>query len=236
MNKSIIAEGKTSTDAINNGLKELNVSKDKVDIKILESKTKKSFFSILAPRVVQVELTLKENIETKKRREVSSSSRKQFIKSGDTTIEDLDKVKAIVEDLLKVITKNYVCNIDIKVDNITIYVNIDGKDAPKLIGYRGEVLTSIETLLITVAFKSCDSRVKVNLDICNYKSKRAKVLENLAFNVAKSVVEYGKSVTLDPMSTYERKIVHDALQNNEKIESYSIGTDPNRKIIVSLKK
>ena len=61
MSKSIIAEGKTSTEAIEKGLKELRVSRDKVDIKILENEEKRSFFSILAPRVVKVELTLKEN-------------------------------------------------------------------------------------------------------------------------------------------------------------------------------
>lgn len=236
MSNSIIAEGKTSTEAINNGLKQLNVSKDKVDIKILENKVKKSFFSILAPRVVQVEITLKEQIQIKKVKEVESTPKKQHIKSIDTSKEELEQVKEIIENLVKSLTKSYNCNINIRIKDITIYVNIDGEDAPKLIGYRGENLTAIETLLITVAFKSCDSRVKVNLDICNYKSKRAKVLESLAFNVGKNVEKNGKSITLDPMSTYERKIVHDVLQNNTKIESHSIGLDPNRRIVVSLKK
>lgn len=63
MPKSIIAEGKTTNEAISNGLKELNVSKDKVDIKVLENEQKRSFFSILAPRIVKVELTLKDNVE-----------------------------------------------------------------------------------------------------------------------------------------------------------------------------
>ena len=62
MPKSIIAEGKTTNEAISNGLKELNVSKEKVDIKVLENEQKRSFFSILAPRIVKVELTLKEKI------------------------------------------------------------------------------------------------------------------------------------------------------------------------------
>ena len=65
MSKSIISEGKTTSEAIEKGLKELNVSKDKVDIKILDNKDKKSFFSILAPRIVKVELTLKEDIKSK---------------------------------------------------------------------------------------------------------------------------------------------------------------------------
>ena len=63
MPKSIIAEGKTTNEAISNGLKELNVSKEKVDIKVLENEQKRSFFSILAPRIVKVELTLKDNVE-----------------------------------------------------------------------------------------------------------------------------------------------------------------------------
>lgn len=66
MAKSIIVEGKTSTEAIEKGLKELKVSKDKVDIKILENEEKRSFFSILAPRVVKVEMTLKDGVTEKK--------------------------------------------------------------------------------------------------------------------------------------------------------------------------
>ena len=66
MNNSIISEGKTTQEAIDNGLKALNVSKDKVDVKVLENENKKSFFSILTPRVVKVELTLKENKNEKK--------------------------------------------------------------------------------------------------------------------------------------------------------------------------
>ena len=64
MSKSIIAEGKTTAEAVENGLKQLKVSKDKVDIKVLENENKKNFFSILTPRVVKVELTLKENIKS----------------------------------------------------------------------------------------------------------------------------------------------------------------------------
>ena len=84
MSKTIVAEGRTTNEAIENGLKELNVSKDRVNVKVLESDDKRSFFSILAPRVVKVEMTLKEEIENKIdlpkiRKEINLSEEEQKI-------------------------------------------------------------------------------------------------------------------------------------------------------------
>ena len=78
MPKTIISEGKTTQEAIDNGLKELKVSKDKVDIKVLEEENKKSFFSILTPRVVKVELTLKENVKEEKIKEEKKSQKENM--------------------------------------------------------------------------------------------------------------------------------------------------------------
>ena len=133
---SVIAEGKTTAEAIENGLKQLNVSKDKVNIKVLENAEKRSFFSILAPRVVKVELTLKDvkehyapmqehvNQITPEQIEIAKKNLTVFLDEFSTKFEDFDY--------------------DIKVNGNDINVELKGNDSSKLIGYRGETLNSIQ--------------------------------------------------------------------------------------------
>ena len=89
---------------------------------------------------------------------------------------------------------------------------------------------------IIVAGKNIENRVRVILDIEGYKEKREKTLEDLAEKVAKTVIKTRKSVTLEPMQPYERKIIHSKLQDNDKVETKSIGEEPRRRIVISLKK
>ena len=187
MAKSIISEGKTSTEAIENGLKQLKVSKDKVEIKILESEEKRSFFSILAPRIVKVELTLKEE-------EKESNKEHEYV-----------------------------------------YVTLNGKDAGKLIGYRGETLNSMQTILSAIANKQVTTRAHVILDIEGYRAKRQKALEELADKLTRTVINTGKQVTLEPMPAYERKIIHNRLQDSKRVKTYSIGEEPYRKVVITKK-
>ena len=104
------------------------------------------------------------------------------------------------------------------------------------IGYRGNVLNSLQLILNNVANNDLNERVRVLLNIGGYKQKREKDLKDLAEKIAGTVIRKRKSITLEPMSSYERKIIHSALQDNSKVETHSIGEEPNRKIVVSLKK
>ena len=229
METTKIFEGKTSTEAIEKGLKELKVSKKDVDIRILEDEDKKSFFSILAPRVVKVEMTLKE----KKTGEVQA-----VLKSKEISKENIEKAQEQIEKFLKEFIKNMGKEIDYQIkqqDGNTIYVEIEGEEAKFLIGYRGEVLNSIQTILIAIAGKNITEKIHVNVDILGYREKRKKVLEDLAQRVANSVIKNRKSVTLEPMTAYERKIIHTILQTNEKVTTESIGEGEHRRIVISLK-
>ncbi len=230
MSETRIFEGKTSTEAIENGLKELKVSKKDVDIKILEETDKKSFFNILAPRVVKVEMTLKEKKE--------ENTKKIKKEEKQVSKENLEKARKQVETFLKeFITKlNEDINYEIKEENgNTISVVIGGEASKFLIGYRGEVLNSFQTILIAVAGKDITEKIHVNVDALGYREKRQKVLEDLAQRIEKNVIRNKKSVTLEPMTAYERKIIHTKLQNSEKVKTESIGENENRRIVVSLK-
>ena len=92
---------------------------------------------------------------------------------------------------------------------------------------------SLQNIITSVANKESESRVKIFLDIEGYREKRIKVLEELAVKVSKIVLKNGKSITLEPMSAYERKIIHSKLQENELIKTHSVDEEPYRKIVIS---
>ena len=234
MSNSIISEGKTTNEAIENGLKKLKVSKDKVEIKVLEEENKKSFFSILTPRVVKVELTLKDNAKASEKAENREEKPK---KEYSKNIEMIEKSKNVVDEFLKTWLKQVDENLEytIKIENYVIVIEIKGDAAGTLIGYRGETLNSLQNILVNIANNNVEESVKLLLDIENYREKREKILNDLAIKVAKTVLKTGKSITLEPMSPYERKIIHNSLQSFEKIDNYSIGEGNNRRIVISKK-
>ena len=234
MEKSIISEGKTTNEAIEKGLKELKVSKSMVDIKVLENEDKRSFFSILTPRVVKVELTVKEGKIAEERKEETKKPEKKEIILSD---EEQEKAKNNVEEFLKEFSKHLPEGTKYEIEKTVsgLNVNITNADLGYLIGYRGETLYAVQNILTSIAGKNIQNKVRVILDIEGYKSKREKTLENLAEKVAKTVVKTRKSVTLEPMGAYERKIIHSKLQSHPTVETKSIGEEPRRRVIIQLK-
>ena len=234
MAKSIISEGKTTNEAIENGLKELKVSKKNVDIRVIESEEKRSFFSILAPRVVKVELTVKEDSEQVEIKENKEIKPKKEIKLSD---EEQEKAKGNLEVFLEEFIKNLPETTKYNIEKSENYINIslNGNDLGYLIGYRGETLYALQNILSAIAGKDIQNKVRVILDVQGYKEKREKTLEEVAEKVAKTVVKTKKSVKLEPMKAYERKIIHSKLQQHPRVETASVGEEPYRRIIVSLK-
>ena len=233
MGKTIIAEGKTTNEAIENGLKKLNVSKNNVDIKVLESEDKRSFFSILAPRVVKVEMTIKENIKEK---ETAKKVREN--KEIEISEQEQEKAKENIENFLNDFIKKLPEGTEYKINCSSEYIKVDitNKDLGYLIGYRGETLYAMQNILSAIAGKGIENKIRVILDIEGYKARREKTLEDLAEKVAKTVIKTKKSVKLEPMQAYERKIIHSKLQQNPKVETTSVGEEPYRRVIISLKK
>ncbi len=226
-----IFEGKTTNEAIEKGLKELKLSRKQVDVKVLESDDKRSFFSILTPRVVKVELIVKDDVK-----KIERPEKKEKVDISEETENKAEhNIKKFLDELIsKLPTKDI--TYEIKNDKNDLLVDINGEDTGYLIGYRGNVLNSLQLILNNVANNDLNERVRVLLNIGGYKQKREKDLKDLAEKIAGTVIRKRKSITLEPMSSYERKIIHSALQDNSKVETHSIGEEPNRKIVVSLKK
>ena len=230
MSKSIIAEGKTTNEAIEKGLKELNISKNMVDIKVLENEEKRSFFSILAPRIVKVQLTVKE--------EKNNNSEKKDKKEIELSVEEQEIAEKNIEKFLKEFLDKVQKEAKYSIEKTPtgLKVNINNENLGFLIGYRGETLYAMQNILSSIASKGIENRVRVILDIEGYKEKREKALEDLAEKLEKTVIKTKKSVTLEPMQAYERKIIHTKLQNSEKVETRSIGEEPRRRVVISLKR
>ena len=223
MAKTIISEGKTTSEAIEKGLKLIGLPKELVEIKVIED-NKKSFFDILAPKVVKVELKEK---EAKKPEEFEI----------ETTEQELEEAKVKVEKFLKEFTEKLANGTTYKLEikDKCLYVFINGENVGNLIGYRGEALYALENILKAISNKDSENRVIVRLDIENYKEKRIKTLQDVANKKAKIVEKTGKMITLEPMQAYERKIIHSFLQENPKVETRSIGQEPRRRIVISKK-
>ncbi|MDP4119020.1 MAG: RNA-binding cell elongation regulator Jag/EloR [Bacillota bacterium] len=122
-----------------------------------------------------------------------------------------------------------------KYENNFLSVEILGEDMGVLIGRRGETLDSIQYLTSLVVNKYTADYTKVFIDTENYKSKRQETLCKLAKRLASQVIRTRREVTLEPMNPNERRIIHSALQTNKLVYTYSVGDEPNRKVVISLK-
>ena len=226
MPKSIIVEGKTTAEAIEKGLQELNTTKNMVEIKTIEEEKKRSFYSILAPRVVRIEMTLKEekNIKT------ATIKKRQINKNLEEIEEISEKIKEFFNSILE---KDVKC--DVKIEDFCIVVKINGDNISHLIGYRGATINALQVLATAIANKHSTSKTVVIVDVGDYREKRKKILEDLAEKISQRVIKTRKSITLDPMTAYERKVIHTKLQNSDKVKTFSKGEEPYRKVVITLK-
>ena len=151
-----------------------------------------------------------------------------------------DVVKDAVIEFLEGIFQTMSLQVEIKMDYDSIDKNMNielvGNDMGILIGKRGQTLDSLQYLVSLVANKESDEYVKVKLDTENYRKRRRDTLENLARNIAFKVRKTRRTVYLEPMNPYERRVIHSALQNDKYVETHSEGKEPYRKVVVTLKR
>ena len=150
---------------------------------------------------------------------------------------ETDKHPAV--DFVKELAANMDLTIDIKAakNDECVYIDIEGKDAGTIIGKRGQTLDAIQYLASLVANKENDKEkyTRVVIDAENYRNKRENTLEQLAERLAGKVVRTRRSVRLEPMNPYERKIIHAKLQGNPKVTTRSEGEEPYRRVVIELK-
>lgn len=235
MAKVIESVGKTYDEALKNGLEQIGLTEDDVNIEIIKdaNQAKKSFFSILEPRQVKLLITEKTH---------SKSTQNADNKHEEREIVELDEdtIKAAEEKIDKILNEFYK-NIgldlkhEFKYDKGIIYITISGEGTGLIIGYRGETLEALQTYVSAIVNKDSSTRVRLVFDSENYREKRANSLKGLALKEADIVVKKKKSYTFEPMTAFERKAIHTALQNHPKVTTHSVGEEPYRKVVISLK-
>lgn len=216
MTKMIEKTGATIDAAVESALNELNCTRDEVEIEVL-NKGSKGIFGIGASEA-KVRVTV--------------------IANDDSKIESVElKSDSDVESyLLNVLGKMGIeAQLDVKETEDSLNIEISGDMMGVVIGRRGDTLDALQYLSSLVYNKDREDYVRVNLDTENYRAKREETLVNLAKKIAGTVSRTGRSITLEPMNPNERRIIHSTLQSYDYINTYSIGEDPNRKIVVSSK-
>lgn len=241
--------GKTEEEAIRAALSQLGLERDDVSVEILE-RSKSGFLGIGSspakvrvsyeldvaeePEVPQVKPAEKKPVEKKPEGKPEPAPEKQPEQPAApvSETEDADRIRAFLTGLLE----HMDCRAQVKVyeeEKNRYKVILEGQRLGALIGRRGETLDAIQQLTNYAVNSGRDKRVRIHVDAENYRAKREQSLESLANKVAGKVLKYRRSVTLEPMNAYERHVIHAALQDKEGVTTYSIGTEPNRRVVVA---
>ena len=208
--KEIIVTAKTTAEAIEKAVAELGApSVDAIEYTVIEE-AKKGLFGIgAAPAKVQASYTVK------------------------GVYVALEMIKKVVADMGIEATVTHV-----KTDDGDDRINIDGEGAGILIGHHGDTLDSLQYLANLAANRKIEGEkreyVKISIDIEGYRAKREETLRSLARRMADKVLKNKKSVMLEPMNPYERRIIHSEVQDIEGVSTNSIGSENNRKIVIYL--
>jgi spoIIIJ-associated protein len=117
-----------------------------------------------------------------------------------------------------------------------VEIVINSQDAAHLIGYKGKTLDALQSTINNIVQKEESDTAKVFIDVNGYKTKKEEVLKNLAKKMAENVVKFRKTIKLEPMSSYERMIVHSELAGRKDVETESSGEEPGRRVIIKLKR
>ncbi|MDE6891443.1 MAG: protein jag [Lachnospiraceae bacterium] len=200
---------KTVNDAITEACQKFTITSDKLDYEVVEEGSS-GFLGI--------------------------GSKPAVIKARVKCSSVQEKASDFLKDVFDAM--NLAVNMDIKYDEDSRHLNIDlsGEEMGILIGKRGQTLDSLQYLVSLVVNKGAEEYVRVKVDTEDYRKRRKETLENLAKNIAYKVKRTKRSVSLEPMNPYERRIIHSALQNDKYVTTHSEGEEPFRRVVVTLKR
>ena len=220
MIKYLEKTGRTEEEAVAAALEELGMDRDDVSVTVVE-RAKSGFLGIGAsPAVVRVEYEAPdEPVAEPQTPETEPAQDYPEIRSFLTGLLSRMGTKADIEITAR--------------DSKGIVVNLSGPNMGAVIGRRGETLDDIQNLTNYVINRRNDKHMHISVDAESYRAKREESLVRLAEKMAAKVIKYKRSMALEPMNSYERHIIHTALQDYEGVTTSSTGTEPNRRVVVS---
>lgn len=206
--------GKTVEEAIRKALEELKVSRDDVVVDVIDEPTT-GILGMLSSKMAKVRVTVAKKVDP------------------DTIEKTVIKVKEIIDNLFRITNETSTYEVIAKEDKVE--VKIDSKDSAHLIGYKGKTIEAIQSVLNSILQKE-DKYTKVFVEVNDYKNKKEEKLKMLARKMEKNAVKYRKNIRLEPMSAYERMIIHTELANSENVVTESIGEEPRRRVVIKFKR
>ena len=249
---------KTVEEAVAAALSELNITAEEAVIEVLEE-GKKGLFGFFgkdakvrvtakevvveetvvetaAPEAAPVVETVVEN-EVKEEAPVATEERvarepKKFVVSD----ESVAKAREFLQKVFNAMKIDVVMEKFVNKNDGTVTFKLHGADMGILIGKHGQTLDSLQYLTNLVANKNSAERVRVIIDVEDYRDRRIETLNRLAYRLADKVKRSGERVALEPMNPHERKIIHMALQNDRRVTTLSEGDEPFRHVVIELKK
>ena len=255
----ITVSKKTVEEAITEACIQLGLASTDVEVEVIE-KGSAGFLGIGAKQAVikawkkqekkenkkEVKKEAKKVVEEPKQEEVKEEAIPVVEESNEEVAETEEKLAEVepqtkeacekfLTDVLKTMGMEVTLTSEIDEDG-SLSINMEGDNMGILIGKRGQTLDSLQYLTNRVANKMQDGYVRVKLDTENYRQRRKETLENLAKNIAHKVKRTKRSVSLEPMNPYERRIIHSALQNDRYVTTHSEGEEPFRRVVVTLKR
>ena len=246
MLKTLEKSGKTEEAAIAAALEELGLDRDDVSVEIVE-RAKSGFLGIGAsPAVVRVQYEAPdEELETVAEAaaespaaapaEAQPAAAPAAPAAAVDEPEGYARIRAFVSGLLEHMGIQAEIEITAR-DNGGVNVNLSGSNMGAVIGRRGETLDAIQHLTNYAVNRGSDKHMHISVDAESYRAKREESLVRLAEKMAAKAVKYKRSMALEPMNSYERHVIHTALQDYEGVTTSSTGTEPNRRVVVSYEK
>lgn len=179
---------------------------------------------------------IKREVKKEVKKEIKKESKPEVKKELELAKVEDHTIKACEEFLHNVLkTMGMEVEITSEIDEEgALSINMEGENMGILIGKRGQTLDSLQYLTNRVANKSQEGYVRVKLDTEDYRRRRKETLENLAKNIAHKVKRTRKTISLEPMNPYERRIIHSALQSDKNVTTHSEGEEPYRRVVVTL--
>ena len=243
---SIEMTGKTVEEALEAALAELHTTKENVDVEILEE-PKDGLFGLFGGRKARIKVTVKIAPADEKAAEQSEKSLTENTetiaaveaKATKTVVNNDEAVKMAKDFLMKIFAAmkiQVVMEKFVSKEDGSVTFKLHGADMGILIGKHGQTLDSLQYLTNLVANKHSAERIRIMIDIEDYRERRAHTLTRLALRLAERVKRSGDRVVLEPMNPHERKIIHMALQNDNRVNTLSEGEDPYRRVVIELKK
>lgn len=234
MLKTLEKSGKTEEAAIAAALEELGLDRDDVSVEIVE-RAKSGFLGIGAsPAVIRVQYEAPDE-ETEQEAAPAEPEASVEPAAPVDEPESYARIRTFVSGLLE--HMGIQAQIDITArDNGGVNVNLSGSGMGAVIGRRGETLDAIQHLTNYAVNRGSDKHMHISVDAESYRAKREESLVRLAEKMAAKAVKYKRSMALEPMNSYERHVIHTALQDYEGVTTSSTGTEPNRRVVVSYEK